>query len=128
MISLSVEPGDGETQYYNKQGNELQEGVTIEGTKISGTLKKVTGYKLFGDDDEHTESHNLVLKLSSDDADKIETEMDGSTHMHGYVEVDDGFCVYRVDDKDTQKIRVKATKGNSNVVKEYDLSGLTLEE
>ncbi len=86
----------------------------------------MTGYKLFGDDNDFTESHNLVLKLSSTDAEKIETSMDGSTHMHGYVQVDDGWCVYRIEDKDTQKIRVKVTKGDKFVEKVYDLSGLIL--
>ena len=122
-----VEAGDSERNYYDKPANELQEGIRISGNKISGTLKKVTGYKLFGDDNNMTESHNLVLKLSSDDAEKIETSMDGSTHMHGYVEVNDGYCVYRIENKDTQKIRVKVTKGDKFVEKVYDLSGLILE-
>ncbi len=126
MISLSVEPGDGETLYYDKTGNELQSDIRIDGTSISGTLNSVDDYKTFSKD---TSKHHLVLKLAAPDGGTIETKMTGgSTVMKNYVTVDDGYCVYSVTNKDAQKIYVKVTKSDKSVEKIYDLSGLTLGE
>ena len=125
MISLSVTPGDGETSYYDKTGNELQSDVTIDGKFIRGTLNYLDNYTTFLGD---TAKHHLVLKLSSEDADKIETKMTGGqpSVMKDYVQVSDGFCVYSVTDEDGQKIHVKVTKGGKSAETIYDLTGLTL--
>ena len=124
MISLVVKAGDSGTDFYGKKGSELQSGITISGTKISGTLLKTTDYHTFGGD---TANHHLVLSLASDNAEKIETKMTGgSLVMQDYVTVTDGYCVYSVTEKDTQKIYVKGTKGVDSDEKIYDLSGLTL--
>lgn len=124
MIGLSVEPGDRETQYYNKPASELQSGVEVHDTWITGTLKKTVGYSLFDGDNA---DHHLVLKLESSDAEKIETKMvGGATVMKDYVTVDDGFCVYSVTEKNKQKVFVKVTKGDKSTEYIYSLSGLTL--
>lgn len=126
MISLSVTPGDGETPYYEKTGDDLQSDVWIDGTTIRGVLKYVDGYSPVPDD---TAKHHLVLKLSADGAEKIETKMTGGPLiMTDYVTVDDGWCVYSVSNKDIQKIYVKATKDGETLEKVYDLIGLTLAE
>lgn len=44
----------------------------------------------------------------------------------GNKKVTDGFCVYRITDKDSQMIRVSAKKGGKVLTKEYSLSQLVL--
>lgn len=126
MISLSVTPGDGETSYYEKTGNDLQSDVWVDGTTIRGVLNYVDDYSpVLGD----TAKHHLVLKLSATGAEKIETKMTGGPLiMKDYVTVDDGWCVYSVTNKDIQKIYVKVTKNGETLEKVYDLIGLTLAE
>lgn len=85
------------------------------------------GYKLFSGDTDEKESHYLVLKMASPGADKVETMMTNSSHMQGYVVVDDGWCVYEVTKPALQKIHIKVTKGEKTHEAVYDLSKLILE-
>ena len=48
--------------------------------------------------------------------------MNGSS---GQVQVTDGFCVYRITNKDEQKIKVSAVKDEDSDMVLYDLSDLT---
>lgn len=126
MISLSVDAGDGETQYYGHAANELQSGIVVSDNAIVGTLNKVPGIVNFKGD---TSDYHLVLTLKADGADKLETKMTGgSLVMKDYVTVTDGFCMYSITNKDQQKIYVKATKNGKSVEKIYSLTGLTLAE
>lgn len=126
MSSLSVEPDNGETEYYNKRASELQSDIVIWNRAISGTLHYVDGYSLFDGD---TAKHHLVLKLTADGGVTIETKMTGgATVMKGYVTVSDGYCVYSVTDKDHQKIYIKASKDGKSIENIYDLSDLVLED
>lgn len=125
MISLAVEPDNGETEYYSKRASELQSNVTIRNRSISGTLHHVDGYSLFDGDNA---KHHLVLKLTADGGATIETKMTGgATVMKNYVTVSDGYCVYSVTDKDSQKVYVKASKNGKSIENVYDLTGLDLE-
>lgn len=125
MTSLSVEPIDGETEKYGLSVSSLQSNIEIVETEITGTSKKVTSYTGFSDVPEEQDGNFLALGFEATEGSTITTQVVNGTK--GEVTVTDGFCVYRITDNQTQKIRVTATKGGDKVVKEYGLSGLTLE-
>lgn len=55
----------------------------------------------------------LVLSMDSEDeAATIKTIMTDSELMKDEVEVNDGFCVYRITDKNKQKIKISAEGGS----------------
>ena len=125
MISLTVKPVDGGTNKYGKDISDLQDGITIEGDEISGTLKYTKDFvKAFGEDEK--DGNFLALEISSDNGETITTEVVNGTH--GPVTVDDGFCIYRITDKDTQKIKITVSKGDQSKVVQYGLTGLTCDE
>ena len=125
MISLTVKPVDGGTNKYGKDISDLQDGITIEGDEISGTLKYTKDFvKAFGEDEK--DGNFLALEISSDNGKTITTEVVNGTH--GPVTVDDGFCIYRITDKDTQKIKITVSKGDQSKVVQYGLTGLTCDE
>ena len=123
---------DGETDAYGKTGNDLQTNVNVSRTAVTGTLKYVTGYTGFNSSEPiEQEGNYLALDFSTDmDAQgaTVTVELVGGTK--GAVQLthpDDMFCVFRVTNKDTQNIRVKATKDGATSTRELDLSGLVLE-
>ena len=124
MISLSVDAGDGETQYLGKSANELQSGIVISGDSISGTLNYIDNYTKFSSKASERKGNYLVLKLSSENGTVI-TKITGNGASGKDVTVNDGFCVYRVTSTE-QKIEVKATKDDKVVSKTYSLNGLDL--
>lgn len=124
---------DGETDAYGKTGNDLQTNVKVSRTAVTGTLKYVTGYTGFNSAEPiEQEGHYLALDFSTDmDAQgaTVTVELVGGTK--GPVQLthpDDMFCVFRVTDKNTQNIRVKATKDGATSTRELDLSGLVLQD
>lgn len=127
MISATVEAGDSGTEYLNKPASELQENIRIINTNISGTLHKVDDFVDFNPDEPSEQSgHYLVLKMAPLEEATIKTKIIGGTKPE--VTVDDGFCVYRIKDKNSQKIQISTTKGESTATIVYDLSRLILEE
>ena len=123
MISLTVKPVDGGTNKYGKDISDLQDGITIGGDEISGTLNHVTDFGNFSSIVSEQEGNFLALEISSDNGETITTEVVNGTH--GPVTVDDGFCIYRITDKDTQKIKITVSKGDQSKVVQYGLTGLT---
>lgn len=123
---------DGETDAYGKTGNDLQTNVNVSRTAVTGTLKYVTGYTGFNSAEPiEQEGNYLALDFSTDMDAKgatVTVELVGGTK--GEVQLthpDDMFCVFRVTNKDTQNIRVKATKDGATSTRELDLSGLVLQ-
>lgn len=123
---------DGGTDAYGKTGNDLQTNVNVSRTAVTGTLKYVTGYTGFNSAEPiEQEGNYLALDFSTDMDDEgatVTVELVGGTK--GPVQLthpDDMFCVFRVTDKNTQNIRVKATKDGATSTRELDLSGLVLQ-
>lgn len=124
MISPVVKAVDGGTSVYDKTASELQSDIMVGDDAITGTLKTVEGYAAFGAGEQ--DGHFLALSLDADgDEVEITTELVGG--VHGEVAVNDGFCVYRITNKNTQSVRVTFTKDDESVTKTYSLSGLILE-
>lgn len=126
MISLTVKPVDGETSVYGKNAEDLQENIEIGEDSITGTLKRVTEYKQFSSEPSEQSGNYLALSLASENGETIKTELVGGTK--GEVTVDDGYCVYRISNKDSQSVKVTVTKGEESVTKTYSLEGLTCNE
>ena len=119
---------DGGTEVYGLNVNQLQSGVVIDGTDISGTLNYVTDYIGFNAVDQSEQSGNyLALSVKVPDGATVTTQLING--KHGSVDLtEDRFCVYRITDKNTQQIKFTVTKGNESKTETYSLSGLTLNE
>lgn len=123
---------DGETDAYGKTGNDLQTNVNVSRTAVTGTLKYVTDYTGFNSAEPiEQEGNYLALDFSTDmDAEGATVTVELVNGTKGEVQLtypSDMFCVFRVTDKNTQNIRVKATKDGATSTRELDLSGLVLQ-
>lgn len=110
---------------FGKNASDLQENIVVGDSAITGTLKYVADYSsAFGGD------------LSSGNYIALHCEVPGVDDVTITVTVTnpstldtDGDIVCRIADKDSQTITVVVSKdGFADVTKEYDLSGLTLNE
>lgn len=124
---------DGETDAYGKTGNDLQTNVNVSRTAVTGTLKYVTGYTGFNSSEAiEQEGNYLALDFSTDmDAKGATVKVELVNGTKGEVQLtypSDMFCVFRVTDKNTQNIRVTATKDGATSTRELDLSGLVLQD
>ena len=106
---------------------DLQSDIKIDGSVITGNLKYVTGYTGFSGDPAEQEGNYIALHAETDfDEDEITLEVINGTVGHPVTLDPDGLMIVRISDKDTQKIRIVATKGSRTRIKLYDLSGLKL--
>lgn len=125
-ININVKAVDDGTQVHGVKASELQENIVVTEDAITGTLKHKTSYTGFSSDTGKQEGNYLALAITSDEGTTIKTQLlNGSGNE---VEVTDGFCVYRITSKDTQKVKITSTKSNKTVMKEYLLTGLTCNE
>lgn len=125
LTSLTVSPDDAEAERYGKNVGDLQSDVAIDSDgAITGTLAYVTGYTGFSSDADEQEGNYLALKLTAEPHEKIEVAIGD----RGPVDVtDDGFVVIRLTEL-TDPIEVTVTNGSDSGTKEFDISGLTLED
>lgn len=124
MIRPVIKAVDSGTATYDKTAGDLQSNIAVKRDKITGTLKHVEGFEAFGDGE--NDGNFLALELKADEGVEIKTILLNGTH--GEVTVDDGFCVYRITDKEKQKIKITYAKGTETVTKVYTLKELNLEE
>ena len=105
---------------------DLQSGITVSGDTISGTLAYVEGYTGFSSDPEEQEGNYLAIKATAAEGDTIVLDLIGGTH--GPVTLDeDGICIIRIRDKDTQKLKYTATGADGSTDERiWNLTGLTL--
>lgn len=107
---------------YTKTASDFQSGIAIKRDKIAGTLKHQTDFPEFPE--EEKEGYFLALALSAAEGVKITTKVVNG--LHDEVTVEDGFCVYRITDKDRQKVKVSFTKDGETVNKLYTLKHMIL--
>lgn len=124
-----MEPENGETDVLGKTVAELQAGVKISGSTISGTLNNVDGYTGFSGNVAEQSGHYLVLRADTGNAsDTITVELIGGTVGHPVTLDSDRNIVLRIANTSTQSVKVVATNGKRTVTKSYSLTGLTLAE
>ena len=125
---------------FGKTVSELQSGVKLAGgefsgkeTTVEGTLNYVTGYTEFSPGNPvQQEGHYLALRFDTDDeTDVITVELLGGTDGHPWELDSDRNVVFRITNKDTQRIRVVVTHTNedestSTATTTLSLKGLTL--
>ena len=127
MITLSVDADiSAGTDLLGKSVTDLQSDIVIGDSAITGTLKYVTGYTGFSGDATEQSGNYIAFHAEAPGADSITMELINGTVGHPVTLDSDGLAVIRITDKATQKIRLVAYEGDNTVVKEYDLSGLTL--
>lgn len=124
-----MEPENGETDVLGKTVAELQAGVVISGSTISGTLNNIDGYTGFSGNVAEQSGHYLVLRADTGNAsDTITVELIGGTVGHPVTLDSDRNIVLRIANTSTQSVKVVATNGKRTVTKSYSLTGLTLAE
>lgn len=124
-----MEPENGETDVLGKTVAELQSGVTISGSTISGTLNNIDGYTGFSGNVAEQSGHYLVLRADTGNAsDTITVELIGGTVGRPVTLDSDRNIVLRIANTSTQSVKVVATDGKQTVTKSYSLTGLTLAE
>ncbi|MDO4292067.1 MAG: hypothetical protein Q4C65_02440 [Eubacteriales bacterium] len=114
-----------------KTVEELQENVAVGEEAITGTLKYVTGYTGFnGSNPEEQSGNYIVMRVDPDEQNAtITVELIGSLSGKGPVTLDsDRVFVFRISDKDNQKIKVTVEGANGVKSRTYRLSGLVLKE
>ena len=105
---------------------DLQSEVTVSGDTISGTLAYIDDYTGFSGDAEEQVGHFLAVKCTADEGDTITLNLIGG--RHGPVTLDeDGICIIRITNKDTQMLEYTATGADgSTETRLFKLTGLTL--
>lgn len=95
---------------------------------ITGTLKFIADYSSAGYTGEEQSGNFLVLHAEVPDEDDVTITCELVGGVHGEKTLDpDGLAIFRITNKDTQKVKFTAKKtGYDDVVKTYNLSGLTL--
>ena len=104
---------------------DLQEDIQISATrKITGTLKKVTGWTAFSGDPAEQSGNYIAVKATAVEGATITAQVIGGDH--GPVTLDeDGILIARIKNN-SQKLQFKATTDDGIQTIRYDLSGLTL--
>ena len=120
--------------YDGKKASDLQSDVTVTGDKITGTLKYIEG----GLDPSGTgplagSGNFLALKWSGGDMAAKDTELwvglepsEGSGMVECLSDPDHN-GVFKITDKNAQKVKFIQTDGTHSNVQYFDLSGLTLQ-
>lgn len=108
---------------------DLQTGVVFGENAVTGTLKYVTGYTGFDSNPDNQVGNFIAFKSETPN---LSTETITVEVVNGYsgpVTLDsDGVAILRIADKDTQSIKVTATRaGLTTWTKTYDISGLTVQ-
>lgn len=125
QLTLSADIGPA-VDLLGKVVGDLQSSVTVSGDTISGTLAYIDDYTGFSSDPEEQSGHYLAIKATAQEGDTIVLDLIGGTH--GPVTLDDdGICIIRIRDKDTQKLKYTATGADGSTDERiWNLTGLTL--
>lgn len=109
--------------------SNLQSDVAVNSNDISGTLAYVTDFTGFSGDPDLQKGNFLALSFDSDPAaDKMTVQLIGAKVNPAELELDsDKDCVFRITDKDAQRIVFRAYKGGEVSTRSYSLKNLVLE-
>ena len=125
-LTLNIAPNPGYETLYGIDVSDMQSNIQITNDGITGTLKYIEeGWDAgtWGADED--EGNYLALKFEADPGATVQVQVVNG--VNGPVTLDDDmWCVFRITNKTTQKIRATSTIGGKSITKTYDLSGLTL--
>lgn len=121
---LDVEPEDPTQIILGKAVSALQSDVIVHDKFIKGTLHYITGYTQYSDVEAEQSGNYLALKFDVSDGATTTIQITGKDP----VTLDSSKnAVFRVENKNSQKIKVVTTLGDDTITKVYSLSGLTVE-
>lgn len=114
---------------FGKVVSDLQNDIVVGSKSISGTLKYVADYSSAYGTGEDSGNY-LVLHAEVPDTEDVTITAEVVNGAHGPQTLDsDGICIFRITDKNSQKVRFVANKdGCESVVKTFTLKGLTLKQ
>ena len=116
-------------QVYGVEVGNLQDGIVVADSAISGTLKKQESFEQFDPSAEDTSGYYLALDFRPVGSTTIKTKVTNGVKDEFVDATSDGYCVYKISNNQNQKIQVQADElGHQQVNKTYDLTGLTLQE
>lgn len=121
---LDVEPEEPTSVILGKAVSALQSDVIVHDKFIKGTLHYITGYTQYSDVEAEQSGNYLALKFDVSDGATTTIQITGKEP----VTLDSTKnAVFRVENKNSQKIKVVTTLGDDTITKVYSLSGLTVE-
>lgn len=126
---MTASPRDGSFDIFGMKTSQLQEGITVDGNKITGTLHYVKDFTGFSSLPEEQKGHFLVMQYTPDpyEADVHVLKTNGTVGDKILGKPDLTMCS-RIIDKAKQKLEVYAELNGVKSEKTiYDISGLTLE-
>lgn len=126
ITTIDAEPTKSK-KMFGVNVTDIQSGITVSGTNITGTLKSLTGSNAITD--VWGEGNFIALDFSTNsDFDDIKVGLDPSQGS-GLVSLDEDMSgIFKITNKDTQKFVIEGYKNSQKVyTKEYNLSGLTLQ-
>ena len=126
MTALTVTAYTGDEDLLGKYVDDLQTGVAVSGTAVTGTLNYVDGYTGFSGDVSEQSGHYLVLHADVEDGTTVTAEIIGGDH--GPVTLDpDGILISRIKNV-SQKIKFTASSdGCDDNVQTFTLTSMILE-
>ena len=131
MKSLSVSAVSGEASLFDVDVSDMQSNIAISGSKVTGTLKYLSGSNAITD--VWGEGNFICLAFTSDDWSKYTSVKVGlePSQSSGLVELindPDKNGVFKVGNDVSQKFKIVMTDGTHTKTQVLDLSGLVLEE
>lgn len=119
---------DDEEDLLGKTVDDLQTDVIVESEYIDGTVKYIADYSSAGYPGEEKSGNFLVLHAEVPDTEGVTITCELVGGKYGVKTLDsDGLAIFRITDKNSQKIRFVASKtGYPSVTKVYSLRPLKM--
>ena len=124
---LGVEPEDPSSVILGKAVSSLQEDVIVHDKFIKGTLKYVTGYTGYSESADEQSGNFLALKFEVSDGATTTVQLLGGPNKNPVTLDSEANAVFRITDRNTQRIKVVTTLGDDTITKIYSLAGLSIE-
>lgn len=106
---------------FGKKTSDLQTGIVVRKEEIAGTLKHVSDYVGYSDDEELQEGHFLALHATAKNALSIVAEIEGDS-----IELDsDGIVIVRITDNKSE-LKFTTTFRDHTEVRTFRLNTLRL--
>lgn len=121
---LGVEPEDPTGTILGKSVSALQSDVIVHDKFIKGTLHYVTGFTGYSETEAEQSGNYLALAFDVSDGATTTVQLTGKEP----VTLDSNKnAVLRIENKNTQKLKVVTTLGNDTITKVYSLANLDIE-
>ncbi len=127
MTELTVAAYTGSVDLFGKSVTDLQTGVAVNGTAVTGTLKYVDDYTGFSGTVSEQSGNYLVLQATVEEGTTVTAQVIGGDHGPSTLD-SDGIIILRIRNT-TQTVQfVASSDGADTNTQTFTLSGLTLEE